>query len=63
MKILLNDKTTVEAVFVEIDIDTLRKEFRKAQSDPEKIPAKFKALIAMPDYPGKLVEMTRKEVV
>jgi uncharacterized C2H2 Zn-finger protein len=62
MKILLNGKTTLEAVFAEIDIDTLRKEFRKAQSDPEKIPAKLKALIAMPDYPGKLVEMIRKAV-
>lgn len=60
MKILLNGKNTLEAVFAEIDIDTLRKEFRKAQSDPDKIPAKLKALIAMPDYPGKLVEMIRK---
>lgn len=62
MKILLNGKTTLEAVFAEIDIDTLRKEFRKAQSDPEKIPTKLKALIAMPDYPGKLIEMIRKAV-
>jgi len=55
-------KTTLEAVFAEIEIDVLRQEFRKAQSDPEKIPAKLKALIAMPDYPGKLVEMIRKAV-
>ena len=60
MKILLNGKTTLEAVFAETDIDTLRKEFRKAQSAPKKIPAKLKALIAMPDYPGKLVRMIRK---
>lgn len=62
MKILLNGKTTLEEVFAEIDIDTLRKEFRKAQCDPEKIPAKLKALIATPDYPGKLIEMIRKAV-
>lgn len=62
MKILLNGKPTLEAVFAEIDIDTLREEFRKAKSDPEKIPAKLKALIAMPDYPDKLVEMIQKAV-
>jgi hypothetical protein len=62
LKILLNGKTTIAEVFAEIDIATLRQEFRKAQADPEKIPAKLKALIAMPDYPGKLVEMIRKAV-
>jgi len=62
MKILLNGKTTLAAVFAEIDIATLRKEFRKAQSDPEKIPAKLKSLIATPDYPEKLVEMIQKAV-
>jgi len=43
-----------------IEIDALREEFQKAKSSPEKIPLKIKRLIAMPDYPKKLVEMVGK---
>ena len=60
MKILLNGKTSLEEVFAEIEIDTLREEFRKAQDSPEKIPANLKRLIAMPDFPEKLVNMVEK---
>ena len=59
MKILLNGKTSLEDLFAETDIVTLRKEFIKAQSDPEKILAKLKPLISMPE---KLVEMIQKAV-
>jgi hypothetical protein len=62
MKILLNGKTSLEDFFAEIDIVTLRKEFFKAKNNPEKIPAKLKPLITMPDYPSKLVEMIQKAV-
>jgi hypothetical protein len=59
VKILLNGKSAIEEVFADIEIDVLRREFRKAQCNPEKIPAKLKALIAMPDYSSKLVAMIR----
>jgi len=62
MKILLKEKTSLAEVFAEIEIDTLREEFRKAQLSPEKIPPKIKRLIAMPDYPEKLVKMVEKAV-
>ncbi len=60
MKILLTEKTTLAKVFAEIEIETLREEFRKAQLSPEKIPKKIKRLIAMPDYPEKLMKMVKK---
>lgn len=57
MKILLKDKTSLEELFAEIEIETLREELRKAKLNPEKIPTKIKHLIAMPDYPKKLMKM------
>jgi len=62
MTILLNEKSSLEEIFAEIEIDTLRKAFREAQDDPEKIPAKLKPIIAMPDFPEKLVNMVEKAV-
>ena len=62
MKILLKERTSLEELFAEIEIDTLREEFRKAQLSPEKIPIKIKRLIALPDYPEKLVKMIEKAV-
>jgi len=62
MKILLKEKTSLAKVFAEIEIETLREEFRKAQLSPEKIPKKIKRLIAMPDYPEKLMKMVEKAV-
>ena len=47
-------------VFAEIEIETLREEFRKARLSPEKLPQKIKRLIAMPDYPEKIVRMVEK---
>ncbi len=60
MKILLNGKASIEEVFAETQIDTLRKAFREAQNTPEKIPSKLKPIIAMPDFPKKLVNMVKK---
>ena len=57
MKILLKEKTSLAEVFAEIEIDTLREEFRKAKVNPDKISEKIKRLIAMPDYPQKLMKM------
>ncbi len=60
MKILLHGKASLEEVFAEIDIDTFREAFREAQDVPEKVPAKLKPLIDMPDFPEKLVSMVER---
>ena len=62
-KILLNGKASLEEVFAEVDIDTFRDAFRGAQDVPEKIPSKLKPLIAMPDFPEKLLSMAEKAAV
>lgn len=60
MNILLNGKASLEAVFAETDIESFRETFREAQDAPEKIPANLKPLIAMPDFPEKLVTMLQR---
>ena len=60
MKILLGGKASLEEVFAEVDIDTFRDAFREAHDVPEKIPSKLKPLIAMPDFPEKLLSMAEK---
>ena len=60
MKILLNGKASLEEVFAQIQIGTLRQALHDAQDCPENIPAKLKPLIAMPDFPEKLVKMVEK---
>jgi len=62
MQILLNEKPSLEALFADVEIDTLRKAFREAQNDPERIPAKLKPIIAMPDFPEKFARMIEKAV-
>jgi hypothetical protein len=62
MTILLNGKSSLEEIFAEIEIDTLRQAFREAQSDPERIPSKLKPIIAMPDFPERFVNMVQKAV-
>ena len=62
MQLLLNEKKSLEALFAEIEIDTLRKAFRQAQNDPEKIPVKLKPLIAMHNFPEIFVAMIEKNV-
>ena len=59
-RILLNGKASLEEVFAEVDIDTFRDAFREAQDVPEKIPSKLKPLIAMPDFPEKLISIVEK---
>jgi len=62
MKIMLNGKHSLEDVFSDIDIESFRQAFREAQDAPEKIPTKLKLLIAMPDFPEKLVNMLQRAV-
>jgi hypothetical protein len=60
MKILLNARASLEAVFAEIDIDTFRAAFKDARNLPEKIPSELKTLAKMADFPEKLVKMVEK---
>ena len=60
MKILLNGKATLEAVFAEIDVETFRAAFKDARNVPENVPAKLKALAKMADFPEMLVKMVEK---
>jgi hypothetical protein len=62
VQLLLKGKGTLEELFAEIEIATVREAFRKAQLNPEQIPNKIKHLIAQPDYPAKLVTMVAKVV-
>ena len=59
MRILLDGKASLADVFAEVDIDTFRDAFREAQDAPEKIPAKLKPFIAMPDFPEKLLAIVK----
>jgi len=60
MRIVLSGKASLEEVFAEVDIATFRDAFRESQDVPEKIPSKLKPLIAMPDFPEKLLSMAEK---
>jgi len=51
MELLLEEKASLEELFAEIDAETVRKQLLEAQSNPEKIPAKIKKLIAAPKLP------------
>jgi len=60
MKILLDEKTSIEELFAEIEITRLRQDLKKAQQNPEKIPAKIKSIIDEPKYPEKLTNILKK---
>ncbi|NBB81620.1 MAG: transposase [Verrucomicrobia bacterium] len=62
MKILLHGEPSLESVFSNIDIELFREAFRVARDAPEKIPAKLKPLIAMPDFPVKLANIIERAV-
>jgi len=62
MTLLLNRKSSLEEVFAEIEIGSLRQAFREAQINPESIPPKLKPIIAMPDFPERFVQMVEKGV-
>lgn len=51
MKLLLDGNATLEELFANIDARTVRKQLLDAQKNPEKIPAKVKKIIAMPQLP------------
>ncbi len=48
--------------FHPLDREKSRNEFKKAQLNPEKIPPSIKRLIALENYPEKLLAMVQKAV-
>ena len=54
MKILLGQKSSLEELFADIDVNKVRNELRASQGNIEKIPAKLKQLTNKPDYPEML---------
>ena len=60
LKILLNGQATLEERFAQIDIETVRKEFRAAQSSAEKVPSQIRRLIALPDFPETVCRLFQK---
>jgi hypothetical protein len=61
MDLLLEGKVTLEERFAEIDADMVRKQLREAQSNPEKIPAKIKRIIATPDLAEIIANIFRNK--
>ncbi len=62
MTLLLNGKSSLEEIFAQIEIHTLRQAFRDAKINPERIPSKLKPIIAMPDFPERFVNMVEKAI-
>jgi uncharacterized protein YbaR (Trm112 family) len=50
MKILLNGKPTLEALFADIDFTLVRKQLSNSQSSWERIPTKIKKIISRPEF-------------
>jgi hypothetical protein len=60
LNILLNGKATLEELFSEIDVKTIRKELSKSQDDSEIIPAKIRSLIKKPNLPQIITDLFLK---
>ena len=62
MDLLLDGKATLEERFAEIDTEMVRKQLVEAQRHPEKIPAKVKKIIAIPELPQIITNIFQNEV-
>lgn len=60
LKVLLNGQATLEERFAQLDIQTVRKELRAAQSPPERVPPQIRQLIGDPAFPEALCRLFRK---
>jgi hypothetical protein len=56
MTILLRGEASLEALFAQMDAAEIRKEFKIAQRNPEKIPAVLKLMIQEQNYPEMLTK-------
>lgn len=59
LALLLDGKATIEEVFADIDIATVREEARKLQRDLDPVPLTIRRLVGNPDYPEKLLAMLK----
>jgi len=60
LALLLDGKATIEEVFADIEIATVREEARKLQRDFDPVPLTIRRLVGNPDYPEKLLAMLKK---
>ncbi len=60
LQILLQGQATLQERFAQIDIETVRKELRAAQSSLEKVPSKIRQLIALPTFPETICRLFEK---
>lgn len=60
LKVLLQDRATLEERFAQIDIDVVRKELLVAQASLEKVPIKIRQLIAVPAFPQTISDLFQK---
>ena len=61
LKVLLNGQTTLEERFVQIDVETVRKELQAAKASLEKVPPKIRKLIAVPTFPETICVLFQKD--
>lgn len=54
MRLLLNGHSSLEALFAEIDVGEVRRLVANSQGNIDRVPAKLRKLIKMPDFPVKL---------
>lgn len=59
LALLLDGKATIEEVFADIEIATVREETRKLQRDFDPVPLTIRRLVGNPDYPEKLLAMLK----
>jgi hypothetical protein len=60
MKILLNGRATLEERVADIDIIAVRKTYRDAKVNPERIPSCLNPIINLPDLPDKIITLIKK---
>lgn len=60
VSLLLDGRASIEEVFADIDIATVRNEARKPHAEFDPIPLSMRLLVAEPDYPEKLLAMLKK---
>jgi hypothetical protein len=62
LALLLDGKATIEEVFADIEISSVREETRKLQRDVDPVPLAIRRLVGNPDYPEKLLAMLKTAI-
>ena len=59
LEILLHGRDTLEALFADIDIRSVRKQLNDSQTGWQKIPARIKKMIGQPQFPQRIAHLFR----